>query len=229
MSTSSGTTVISLGGSLVVPDDIDVEFVKRFVAFVRHRVVDEGERFIVVVGGGGLARQYQNAAHTAGQSNADTLDWIGIHATHFNARFIRALLDDIAYPAIVTRPQELKEADAAVVIGAGSTPGHSTDLGTVELAVSEGVTEVINLSNARYVYNADPSEHSHAEPYERISWEDYISLIPYEWKPGLNTPFDPVASRYAYERNMRVVIAGGDIDELEKYMQTGEIDGTIIQ
>ena len=58
----SKTIVIALGGSIMYPEEIDISFLKKFKKFILNRLRD-GSRFIIVVGGGRIARIYQDAAH----------------------------------------------------------------------------------------------------------------------------------------------------------------------
>jgi uridylate kinase len=53
--------VISLGGSLIVPGEIDTLFLKRFINLLRERT-EKGERFVILTGGGRICRKYQEAA-----------------------------------------------------------------------------------------------------------------------------------------------------------------------
>ena len=53
--------VISLGGSIIVPDKINVEFLKDFKKLIND-FVEKGNKAIIVCGGGKTARLYQNAA-----------------------------------------------------------------------------------------------------------------------------------------------------------------------
>ena len=51
----------------------------------------------------------------------------------------------------------------------------------------------------------------------------------YEWKPGLNAPFDPVASGIAEEEGMCVICADGrDIAKTTKILKGEKFEGTII-
>ena len=55
------TFVISLGGSLIVPDKIDVNFLKRFRDVI-GKYAKKGFRFAIICGGGKTAREMQHAA-----------------------------------------------------------------------------------------------------------------------------------------------------------------------
>ena len=50
--------IISLGGSIVVPDKIDYNFLKKFRALILKHV-KKGKRFVLICGGGATARLYQ--------------------------------------------------------------------------------------------------------------------------------------------------------------------------
>ena len=52
---------MSVGGSLIVPDQIDTEFLSTLKRFVDAETA-EGRRFIIIAGGGRTARRYQDAA-----------------------------------------------------------------------------------------------------------------------------------------------------------------------
>ena len=56
------TKVLSVGGSIIVPDKPDTEFLSKFVKMVTSWLdVDASRRLILVAGGGAPARVYQNA------------------------------------------------------------------------------------------------------------------------------------------------------------------------
>jgi len=49
--------IISLGGSLLVPEGIDADFIAKFKKFIVAHI-KKGYRFILVTGGGKTARRY---------------------------------------------------------------------------------------------------------------------------------------------------------------------------
>ena len=54
--------VLSVGGSIVAPDKVDVNFIKNFKqAVLDYLNEDLNRKLVFVVGGGGLARSYQKA------------------------------------------------------------------------------------------------------------------------------------------------------------------------
>ena len=128
------------------------------------------------------------------------------------------------------RPEDLLWAChvGVLIIGAGFEPGGSTDLRAVQIAARFNADQVINMSNIDYVYSEDPKKNPAARKLERISWTDFRKLVGDEWDPGLNMPFDPIASQAAESLGLTVVIIGNDIGNLEKQLNAEPFSGTTI-
>lgn len=222
------TIVISLGGSLIAPSGIQTAFVREFCDFIRAEVLS-GKHFVIITGGGSTARIYIDAAkEIASPSNVD-LDWIGIGATRINARFLKALLADITHEEIILDPDSIPETDKPILIGGGWKPGNSSDLAAVHVAISVGAKSVVNLSNIDFVYDKDPHKFPDATPIHSINWSDFRAILPEEWDPGSNAPFDPIAAKKAEELGIEVAILNGkDLENLKKYLAGEEFIGTRI-
>lgn len=219
------TVIISLGGSIIVPKEVDVPFLRRFKGIVDGL---SHKQFIIICGGGKPSRDYQKAAReTAGVSDAD-LDWIGIAATRLNAELVRSVFGKEAHQKVIHDPEEGIDASKRVIIGAGFEPGSSTDLRAVQLAERFGAARVINMSNIDWVYSADPKKDPNAERLPRISWPHFRLLVGEKWDPGLNMPFDPIASKEAARLGLEVIIVGNDVANLERLLEGEAFEGTVI-
>ena len=83
---------MSVGGSLIVPDDIDTDFLTQFKNLIHTQAaIYSGRRFIIIAGGGRTARRYQDAASAVTALTPDDLDWMGIHATRLNGHLLRTI------------------------------------------------------------------------------------------------------------------------------------------
>lgn len=225
------TRVISVGGSLLAPDRVDVAFVRGFVQVVeRYLERDASHRVIVVCGGGMLARHYQKAyREIASPPSAEAQDWVGVAATRVNAELVRQLLARWCEDPVVTDPTAVAAFRGRVLVGAGWKPGFSTDYDAVLLAERFGATELINLSNLPQVFTADPKEDPAARPLEKVSWAEFRAIVGDKWTPGKNSPFDPVAARRAAEARLKVVCASGaDLQNFEKILDGLPFVGTVI-
>lgn len=223
------TIVISLGGSLIVPGEIDSEFVRDFRDFILEQV-DLGKRFIIITGGGKICRKYQEAAKSLAEPSSEDLDWIGIASLKLNAEFVRVVFGDVAHKEVVANLSLPFSSEKNIIIGSAYRPGHSTDWDAVLAAKNVGAKKIINLSNIDFVYDSDPRKNPDAKKFDRISWGEYRALIPKDWDPGLSTPFDPTASLDAENAGMEVVIMNGKpIDNLRNYISGASFSGTIIK
>lgn len=231
MSEQRETLVMSVGGSLIVPDQIDTDFLIQLKQFIVDDVANSGRRFIIIAGGGKTARRYQEAAGAVSHLDNEDLDWLGIHATRLNGHLLRTILKEVAHPVMLTNPDEILDVpkSANVIVASGYRPGASTDLRAIQIAEKVGAEKVVNLSNIDYVYTADPKKDRDAQKIENITWTEFRKLIPEEWDPGLSSPFDPIAAKEAETHNIEVSsINGSKLEELTKYLNGQKFIGTRI-
>lgn len=220
--------IISLGGSLIVPEEVDGAFLKDFKTLIEE-YVSKGKKFGIITGGGKTCRKYNDAANMVREMSHEELDWLGIYATRFNAELLRILFGDLAEDKVVIDPNMWKGGDKSIAIGAGWKPGTSSDIDAVLMAKAVGTKVVINLSNIDYAYDSDPRTNPEAKPIKSITWGEYRKLIPTEWTPGLSSPFDPTASREAQDLKLKVVIMNGkNLDNLRAFIDGKDFVGTLI-
>jgi uridylate kinase len=222
--------VVSVGGSLIVPDEIDTEFLRTFRELILSKV-NSGLSFYIIAGGGKTARRYQEAAHQVrGDLPREDLDWLGIHSTRLNAHLLRTLFTEQAQDRIIKNPTRRVPNRHSVIIGAGWKPGWSTDYCAVLAAKKLGAKKLVNLSNIDYVYDKDPRKFPDAIKIESSTWSDFRKLIPDHWDPGLSSPFDPIAAKEAESLGLEVAIVNGaKLNEFEKYLSNQPFAGTIIK
>lgn len=226
------TIIISLGGSLIVPEEIDWSFVKKFKKTI-ERYIKSGYKFVIITGGGKICRKYQQAAVKVTKLTENDRDWLGIHATRLNAHFIRTIFRDYAHPRINKNPHDLEDFydfKESIMVAAGWRPGFSTDFDAVTLAKHLDIQKIINLSNIDYVCDKDPRKHSDAKIIKQISWKDFRKMVGNKWDPGMNAPFDPIASKLADEEGIEVAIMNGkNLKNLENYLDGKSFKGTTIK
>lgn len=220
------TVVISLGGSLIFPGKIAVEFLKAFKSVITPFA--EKQRVVIVCGGGTLAREYITAASQIIKCDDTTKDWLGIGATRQNALLLQSIFGEAAYEQIIQDPTQPFTTEKQIIIAAGWKPGFSTDMGAVKLAELLHADEVINMSNITHVYDKDPRQHPEAQKQEQLTWEAFQSIVGNTWKPGMNAPFDPIASTVAAELNLKVIILGNDTENLSACLNRQPFIGTTI-
>jgi len=222
--------VISLGGSLVVPNGgIDTGYIAEFNSFIRKKIAG-GWRFFIVVGGGATARRYIEAARQVTSEISDwDLDYLGIHTTELNAHFMRTIFRDIAHERVIHNyEKKIENLKEPLVIAAGWKPGCSTDYDAMLLVRDYNAAALINMSNIEWVYDKDPNKFHNAEIIEKINWENFEKLIDKTWSPGSNIPFDPVATKLAKKLSCTVYIIGKNLDNLNDLLSGRKFKGTVI-
>lgn len=220
--------VVSVGGSLIVPDGIDTDFLTHFKTLALKKI-EQGFSFCIIAGGGKTARRYQDAAHAVTPLSRTDLDWLGIHATRLNGQLLRNIFAGYAYPHVIKNPTSDINADEPILIAAGWEPGYSTDYVAVLMAKNLGARRLVNLSNTDYVYDSDPKKNPDAKKIEKVSWPEFRKIIPDHWDPGLSSPFDPVAAKEAEALGLEVaVINGTHLNEFSHYLDGKPFVGTVI-
>ena len=240
------TKVLSVGGSIIAPDGVDVELLSEFSRMI-CKWLDENKdsRLVFVAGGGAPARVYQNAYRNvaakfddrqkamlsfANQEETDyACDWIGITATRLNAQILKTVFGPLCQQEVITDPTKVCNFTGRILVAAGWKPGFSTDTDAVYLAEQFNADTVVNLSNIEKVYTDDPRKNPDAKPIDSISWTDFRKMVGDEWVPGKNCPFDPIAPKKAQELGLKVICATKkNISNLENILNEKDYIGTTI-
>ncbi|MBO7638414.1 MAG: UMP kinase [Treponema sp.] len=242
------TKVLSVGGSIIAPDKPDVSLLKDFTSMALSWLkANEGSRLILVAGGGGPARTYQNAYRevaslfdsdekaSCGFASEDeenyACDWLGIMATRMNAQILKTCFGPLCPSEVVTDPTAAPdEFPGRVLVAAGWKPGFSTDNDAVILAKKYNADVIVNLSNIEKVFTDDPRKNPDAKPLDTISWADFRKMVGDKWVPGKNCPFDPIASKGAEEGGLEVICAAGkNISNIRAILDGKDFIGTSIK
>ncbi len=215
--------VISLGGSIVNGERVDIDYILKFREFMEKCE----QKLYVVVGGGETARRYISYARALGMDEY-SLDEIGIIVTRLNAKL---LVDKSTSPEI---PVNVKDAMIAgklyknVVMG-GTAPGHTTDGVSLLLAEKLGETKVINMTFVGGIYTKDPRKYGDAELISHMDYDEAKRLISgRRMGAGLNVPVDLLAIKIAERSNIKIYIIGKEIENLEQVIKNEDYKGTVI-
>src|SRR3989344_9083567 len=205
--------IISLGGSLIVPNEIDVKFLRGFKK-VLTKFPDY--KFIIAPGGGKTARKYGAALKSLGDRDIAGSDWLGIYSIRLN----RLLLSFVF--------KRTKNVD--VMQSPNAKPGQTSDSHAVEYAKSHGAKMIINLSNIDYVYDKNPAQHKNAKPLKNVSWRDFRKIIDGKWRANQSWPFYPTASNMAERLKLKVICMNGKpLSNLKNYLNGKSFRGTTIR
>lgn len=223
------TIVISLGGSIIYPDQIDIHFLKKFNSFVR-RFIKKGYKLVIVTGGGKPARVLQKAASKVSRATDLERDSLGVYATLLSGRLVQLIFKDVVDPVIWRDSKVIRQPKHPVTVASGWLPGgHSSDFVAVSIAKKLKVKEFVNAGKPAYVYEKDPKKFPKAKKFEKLSWAEYRKLIPKKWIPGFSSPVDPIAAKLCQKEKMAAIIINGkNLKNFENLLSGKNFQGTII-
>lgn len=200
--------MIKISGKLIDPGKQDL--LARYVDVLKD-LYNKNHKIIVVVGGGGIARDYIEACRNL-TKNEGLCDLIGIEVSRLNALLLASSLGDIAYRKIPRSFDDLFEAyasDKIVVIG-GLQPGQST--AAVAAAVAESLRSdlLIYTTVVEGVYDRDPSERG-ARLLKEISIRDLRELLKrsQSFVAGGYELIDPIAMNIIERSKINTIVISG--------------------
>ncbi len=223
------TIVMSLGGSLIAPEELDINFLKKFKKVILN-YTKKNNRVILICGGGRTCRKYHQAAREVNPKITHRdLDWIGIATTKLNAELVSGIFGQAALEGVIDNPSKAIKTSKKIIVGAGYLPGSSSDKDAVLIAKAYKAKTVINLSNIAFVYDKDPKKFKDAVAQKNMRWPDFLKLVGRKWVPGAHVPFDPIASHLASNSGIDlVVMKGSDIANLERFLAGKDFKGTVV-
>lgn len=218
---------MSVGGSVIVPDRIDVRWI-RGLAGLLDRFFEGGTEFALVTGGGRTARDYAWAVRLLGGSKT-LQDQAGILATRMNAWLLISALKS-AYPEPL---DDIWRASAYVgrwvPVVHGSTPGVTSDYTAALLAEAMGAV-FINITNVDGVYDKNPFSDPDARRIERMTHREFVSLVEKvdSRDPGAHTPVDVAAAKILQRSGVKTYVVGKDLRNLRRLLEGKSFRGTTI-
>ncbi|MFC4439552.1 MULTISPECIES: UMP kinase [Natrialbaceae] len=221
--------VVSIGGSVLVPQ-LGTDRVAEHAAVVED-LVGDGCGVGVVVGGGGVAREYIGAARDLG-ANEIELDKLGIDVTRLNARLLIAALGEDAVTAPAKDYEEASEAlrRGDVSVMGGVAPAQTTDAVGAALAEYVDADLLVYATSVPGVYSDDPNEVDGATKFDRLSAADLVDVIAgLEMNAGASAPVDLLAAKIIERSGMRtIVLDGTDPERISRAIRHGDHEGTDI-
>ncbi|MCX6747134.1 MAG: UMP kinase [Candidatus Pacearchaeota archaeon] len=222
--------ILSLGGSLIIPEDINLNYLNKFKKIVLRNT--RKYKFIIVCGGGSVARKYISALKET-KINEKLQSLVGISATRINARFMNYFFNLDAEQGIPHTlkllKKYIKKRDVVFCGALEYKPNQTSDSTAAEIA-KKFKTIFINLTNVDGMYNQNPSEHKNAKFIPKISWHEFYNRANRtKFRPGQHFILDQTAAKIIMNNKIPTYILGKNLGEFEKLLKNKKFKGTIIQ
>jgi|TARA_Y100000310_G_scaffold244335_1_gene249057 uridylate kinase len=221
--------VISLGGSIIIPDKIDVKFLKEFKRTIKKNT--KKYKFVIVCGGGSIARKYISALKEE-KISEKFQSFSGISATRMNARFMSHFFNQDPKKGIPMKMKEVKkylEKQDIVFCGALEyKPEQTSDSTSAEIAENLK-TIFINLTVVPNLYDKNPKEFKNAKVIPEITWNKFNKMAnKIKFKPGQHFILDQTAAKIILKSKIKTYILGKDLRNLDNVLNGKKFKGTII-
>lgn len=221
--------VLSLGGSLIIPDNVDINFLKKFKIIIKKNT--KKYKFIVVCGGGSIARKYISALESLGL-NEEFQSFSGISATRMNARFMSyafKINPEQGIPHTLSEVKKYIKKQNLVFCGALEyKPNQTSDSTSAEIA-HNFKADFINLTDVSGLYDRNPSKFKNAKFIPKISWKDFFEMSnKTKFKPGQHFVLDQTAARMILRNKIATYILGKDLKQLDNLLNHRKFKGTVI-
>ena len=225
--------IISLGGSLIIPNKINTEFLNQFKKLLIKN--QRKYKFIVVCGGGKTARTYIQGLEDQKikQKKKQLLQsYLGIASTRLNARFMTHFFGEDTHQGIphnMTQIKGLLRKNSIIFCGALRYSKNQTSDSTSAKLARHFNTQFINLTNVKGLYTKNPKKFRSAEFIPEISHKDFLKkakTIPFT--PGQHFVLDQKAAKIIKKSNITTFILGQDMKQLNNLLNKKHFIGTRI-
>lgn len=222
--------VISLGGSLIVPEKMDPEFLDKLKKTLEKNY--KTHKFVIVCGGGTIARKYITALAKEHESKKG-LSMAGIRATRMNARFMMQFFGKkSANDTLPMNMREVKESlrrNNVVICGALRYSAKSTSDTTAAKLAKYLETDFINLTDVKGLYTSNPKKNKNAKFISKISWRDFENIaLKLKHKAGQHFVLDQQAAILIRKFKIPTYIVGKDTSNISKILKGKKFTGTLI-
>lgn len=221
--------VISLGGSLIIPDKVNYSFLEKLKQTLRKYY--PRYKFVIVCGGGAIARAYISALEKE-HSNSYQKAQAGIRATRMNALFLMQFFGREANDVLPRDMKEIKsllKKNNIVFCGALRWVLKSTSDTTAARLAQFLKSDFINLTNVQGLYTSNPLTHKNARFIARISWRDFEKKAhALSFHAGQHYVLDQQASTLIRKHKIKTYIIGDKMNNLSFLLRGKPFKGTII-
>lgn len=221
---------MSLGGSLIVPREIDMKFLKNFRDVINKNT--KKYKFVIVCGGGTVARKYIHSLKEDGKDFYKQ-DLLGIAATRLNARFMAYFFGKKTNWSIPLDMEGVKNLlsrnDIIFCGGLRYAPNQTSDTTAVKLA-RYLKTDFINMTNVKGLYDKNPKTNKNAKFIPRATIERLAKIVfAIKYEPGMHGPVDHSAMKIIQQKRIRTYLLGKDARQLDNLLNHKKFVGSVIE
>ncbi len=219
--------VISLGGSVIVPDKVDYKLLKDFKTLIKK--FSKKNKVVIVTGGGSTCRKYLDPLEK-GKYSEKIYSLIGIASTKLNARLVDGIFGKTdKIPESLNEVKNALKRRNVVICGAlGLQPETTSDGNAAEVAEMIKADFFINITNVKGLYNKHPKS-KNAKFIPEITFNDFWKRVKkIKFKAGQHFVLDKTASKIIKRSKIKTYIVNNNIKNLRNLLYGKRFIGTTI-
>jgi uridylate kinase len=220
--------VISLGGSVIVPKDINYKYLKKFAKLIKG--FSKKNKVIIVCGGGSTARKYIESLIKL-KAGLKAYSVVGIAATRINARLVRGVFGFRGRLPVNLKQvkYDLSKSNLVVCGALGMKKNMTSDANAAEVADLINADFFINITNVAGLYTKHPRLKG-AELIKEVSFNDFLKRVEkIKFKAGQHFVLDQVAAKIIKRHKIKTFIVSSDLRNLKKVLKGKRFKGTVVQ
>ena len=223
--------VISLGGSIIIPGEVNYTYLKKFVSLIKK--YSKNNKIVIVTGGGITARKYINSLRKD-NLNEDIYSLIGIATTKLNARLVNGFFNKIVVDlpdSLIEVKKSLEKGNIVIIGSLGFQPDMTSDGDAAQVAEYIKADLFLNLTNVNGLYNKDPKKFNDAKLVKNIQFDEFYKIAKkIGFKAGQHFVLDYKGAEIIKKAKIKTIILNGlNLKNLENIFKGKEPIGTVIK
>ena len=222
--------VIKIGGHILYEDnEINTGLLREYAELIKQ--LYDGGNWVVVIGGGKIARKYIEAAKKLGADDV-TCDSIAIKITRLNAALMTLALGKIAEQRIPESVDELRFLlnKGKIIVTGGMQPGQSTIAVSALAASIVNAERIVIATDVDGIYTEDPKKSKDAKLIPKITYTELeeMALRKIKQRAGEYQIIDTVSLSILKRTNTPLYYINGKNTKLLEDAIKGKKAGTIV-
>ncbi len=220
--------VISLGGSIIVPDKVDYKYLKQFSKFIKK--FSKKNKIVVLTGGGSTARKYIESLRQI-TNKEEMFSIVGIAATRLNARLVSGVfgIEEKIPESLDEVKKDLRKRNLVICGALGMKKNMTSDGNAAEVAEMIKADYFVNVTNVKGLYTANPKTNKNAKFISSISFSDFMRMVSkIKFKAGQHFVLDQSAAKIISRSKVKTCIISKDLKNMKNLLNEKDFVGTVI-
>ncbi len=221
--------VFSLGGSLIVPDNVDYLYLHKFEYFIKNLL--KNYKIVIVTGGGKTARTYIKALDHE-KLGDPFVSLVGIMSTKLNARLVAGFfnLKNEIPDSLVDVKKQLNKNNIVVCGALGFQPKMTSDGDAAQISEYLKAKLFVNLTNVDGLYDKNPLKYKTAKLTTQLDYKSFLQIVnKIKYEAGQHFILDQAAAKIITKAKIKTLIINGNkLENINYYLNNKKFLGTLI-